>query len=75
MGNLFVILICLAIGLVLQKDRRLPDSLASSLNTYVIYVALPALVLFEIPLVAFGNGCFDADCTARQYRLCRYPIG
>ena len=48
MGNLFVILICLAIGLALQKDRRLPDSLASSLNTYVIYVALPALVLFEI---------------------------
>lgn len=48
MGNLFVILICLVIGLLLQKDRRLPDSLAPSLNTYVIYVALPALILFEI---------------------------
>lgn len=49
MSNLLVILICLAIGLLLQKDRRLPDSFALSLNTYVIYVALPALVLFEIP--------------------------
>ena len=49
MNNLLVILICLAIGLLLQKDRRLPDSFASSLNSYVIYVALPALVLFEIP--------------------------
>jgi predicted permease len=48
MGNLFLILICLAIGLLLQKDRRLPDTLAPSLNTYVIYVALPALILFEI---------------------------
>ena len=48
MSNLLVILFCLAIGLLLQKDRRLPDSLAPSLNTYVIYVALPALVLFEI---------------------------
>jgi predicted permease len=48
MGNLFLILICLAIGLLLQKDRRLPDTLPSSLNTYVIYVALPALILFEI---------------------------
>lgn len=52
MSNLLVILICLSIGLLLQKDRRLPDSFALSLNTYVIYVALPALVLFEIPHLA-----------------------
>lgn len=49
MSNLLLILICLAIGLLLQKNRRIPDSFALSLNTYVIYVALPALVLFEIP--------------------------
>lgn len=49
MSNLLVILICLAIGLLLQRNRRLPDSFAISLNAYVIYVALPALVLFEIP--------------------------
>jgi predicted permease len=48
MNNLLVVLVCLAIGLLLQKNRRLPESLALSLNTYVIYVALPALVLFEI---------------------------
>lgn len=49
MSNLLVILVCLAIGLLLQNNRRLPESFASSLNTYVIYVALPALILFEIP--------------------------
>ncbi|WP_189416335.1 AEC family transporter [Cellvibrio zantedeschiae] len=49
MSNLLVILVCLTIGLLLQKNRRLPDSFALSLNTYVIYVALPALILFEIP--------------------------
>ncbi|RYY04395.1 MAG: AEC family transporter [Gammaproteobacteria bacterium] len=48
MSNLIVVLVCLAIGLLLQKKRDLPESLAASLNTYVIYVALPALVLFEI---------------------------
>ena len=48
MSNLLVILVCLAIGLLLQKNNRLPESMALSLNTYVIYVALPALVLFEI---------------------------
>lgn len=49
MSNLLLILICLSIGLLLQKDRRLPESFALSLNTYVIYIALPALVLYEIP--------------------------
>lgn len=48
MSNLIVIVICLVIGLLLQKNRNLPDSLAHSLNTYVIYVALPAVVLSEI---------------------------
>lgn len=49
MSNLAVILICLTIGLLLQTNRRLPDTFASSLNTYVIFVALPALILSEIP--------------------------
>jgi malate permease and related proteins len=48
MNNLVLILICLAVGLALQKHRRLPESFALSLNTYVIYVALPALILIEI---------------------------
>jgi len=49
MNNLLVVLVCLFIGLLLQRHRRLPESFALSLNTYVIYVALPALILFEIP--------------------------
>jgi predicted permease len=49
MSNLVVIIICLCIGLLLQRNSRLPDSFAASLNTYVIYVALPALILYEIP--------------------------
>jgi predicted permease len=49
MNNLAVIVICLAIGLVLQRLRRWPEGAAATLNLYVIYVALPALVLAEIP--------------------------
>ncbi|RYY76107.1 MAG: AEC family transporter [Gammaproteobacteria bacterium] len=48
MSNLLVVLVCLAIGLLLQRNNRLPEAMALSLNNYVIYVALPALVLFEI---------------------------
>lgn len=49
MNNLAVIIICLAIGLVLQRLRRWPEGAAATLNLYVVYVALPALVLAEIP--------------------------
>jgi predicted permease len=58
MSNLLVILICLTIGLLLQKNRRLPDSFALSLNTYVIYVALPALVVYEIPHLTLDTHAF-----------------
>lgn len=49
MNNLAVIVICLVLGLLLQRSRRLPESSAVTLNLYVIYVALPALILAEIP--------------------------
>lgn len=49
MSNLLVIVICLAAGLILQRLRHLPDNAAQVLNQYVICVALPALVLAELP--------------------------
>lgn len=58
MNNLIVILSCLAIGLLLQKSKRLPESMALSLNTYVIYVALPALVLVEIHRLTLDSRAF-----------------
>lgn len=58
MSNLIVILSCLVIGLLLQKSKHLPESMALSLNTYVIYVALPALVLFEIHQLTLDSRAF-----------------
>lgn len=49
MNNLSVIVMCLGVGLLLQRSRRLPESSAVTLNLYVIYIALPALILAEIP--------------------------
>ena len=48
MSNLIVVFVCLLIGLLLQLKKDLPESFSASLNFYVIFVALPALVLFEI---------------------------
>lgn len=55
MNNVAVIVICLVLGLLLQRLRRLPESSAVSLNLYVIYVALPALVLAEIPRLQLNS--------------------
>ncbi|WP_111640708.1 AEC family transporter [Marinimicrobium alkaliphilum] len=49
MSNYTVILLCIAVGLMLQRVKRFPEGSAVTLNLYVIYVALPALVLSEIP--------------------------
>lgn len=49
MGNLVLVFVCLLLGLAFQKVKRIPDNASASLNAYVIYVALPALVLNEIP--------------------------
>lgn len=54
MENLYVVMVCLLIGLVLQRVKRFPQSAAGSLNAYVIYVALPAVILVEIPKLQFG---------------------
>lgn len=55
MNNLVVIVISLAIGLLLQRQRRWPKGSAATLNLYVVYVALPALVLAEIPRLTLDH--------------------
>lgn len=55
MSNLTLILVCLGIGLLLQHSRRMPEQAASTLNVYVIYVALPAMILTEIPKLTLDH--------------------
>lgn len=49
MNTLILILACLGIGLALRHSRRLPAEASGALNLYVLYVALPAMILTEIP--------------------------
>ncbi len=55
MSNIAVVVVALIIGLLLQRTRRFPDNAAATLNLYVIYVALPALILAEIPRLSFSH--------------------
>lgn len=55
MENVAVVVIALAIGLLLQRVQRFPDNAATTLNLYVVYIALPALILSEIPALEFTS--------------------
>ncbi len=48
MSNLILVFVCLLLGLLFQRLKRFPENSADVLNVYVIFVALPALVLNEI---------------------------
>lgn len=55
MSNLILVFVCLGLGLLFQRLRTFHDAAPAVLNNYVIYVALPALVLKEIPRIALNG--------------------
>jgi hypothetical protein len=54
-SNLVLVIVCLLLGLALQRAKKFPTGAATSLNAYVIYIALPALILQEIPKLALNS--------------------
>jgi predicted permease len=54
MANFLYIAGYVLIGLLLRRSPQFPQNTGQILNAYVIYVALPALVLQKIPLLTFG---------------------
>jgi predicted permease len=48
MSNIVLLFVCLAIGILLHKSKRAPDNLHVALNTFIIYVSLPALTLLQL---------------------------
>ncbi len=55
MENFAVTLSYLAIGALLARGKSFPKDAPLTLNTYVIYVALPALVFREVPRLTFNQ--------------------
>lgn len=70
MSNIAVVVICLLVGLLLQRSKRMPDNAAMALNGYVIYVALPALVLAEIPKLTLDRQALIPIAFAWGVMLC-----
>jgi predicted permease len=56
MTNFLLIFFCLSVGLILQRHKDInPKTMSHALNQYVIFVALPALVLAKMPFLQFSR--------------------
>ena len=55
MDNLFLLFVCLLIGILLQHSKAFPANAHQTLNAFVIYVSLPAVALYYIPKIEFSN--------------------
>ena len=56
MTNLATIFICMIAGYLLRISGKLPEDSARALNTFVIYVAFPALVIHHVPVALELSG-------------------
>lgn len=49
MVNFAVIFICMLLGMVLRKHKSFPANASVSINSFIIFVSLPSLVLAQFP--------------------------
>ncbi len=49
MDNFLLIFCCLALGQLCRRVPKFPKTTAQSLNSFVIYISFPALVLVQVP--------------------------
>lgn len=54
MENFILIFIALFFGYAIQKLRLFPDNAATTLNQFIITIALPAIILLKVPQISFS---------------------
>lgn len=54
MENFYLVLAYLVIGMLLRRVQSMPENSGLVLNVYVLYVALPALILKNVKLLTFS---------------------
>jgi predicted permease len=48
MNNIVLLFLCLLFGIALRMMRRFPDNAHLSLNSFIIHISLPALIILQI---------------------------
>lgn len=49
MVNFIVIFVCMVLGMFLRKHKSFPANASSSINSFIIFISLPSLVLAQFP--------------------------
>jgi len=90
MSNLFLLVACLAVGLLLQHSPRIPANAHQTLNAVILHVSLPAVTLKALhgfafdpnqlwpvlmPWALFAVGAAAFWCLGRWLRLPRASVG
>ncbi len=55
MENFILILLCLVLGYAMQRFQIFSQDAPKTLNLFVIYVSLPAMILLQVPKLSFSN--------------------
>ena len=58
MENFILILLCLLLGYSVQKFHIFSEDAPKTLNQFVIYVSLPAMILLQVPKLSFSSELF-----------------
>lgn len=61
--NFILIIALILIGMFLKRLRVFPEKTSETLNLFVIYVSLPALVMLKVPLLTFSDQLLAAVIT------------
>ncbi|MEN8198744.1 MAG: AEC family transporter [Thermodesulfobacteriota bacterium] len=64
MENFILIFVCLGWGMILRRLAIFPENGPRILNLYVIWVALPAMILRQVPTLSFSTELFILPLTA-----------
>jgi predicted permease len=90
MSNLILLLLCLLLGALFQRLNDFPKNAHLALNSFILYVSLPALSLLYIPQVrlgaevlyplgvawvVFGGGALFIGLAGRWMRLAPPTVG
>ena len=74
MDNFYLILACLGIGLLLRRAPGMPATSASALNGYALNVALPAVILANLPLLNISSALLIPALTPWLLMLLVIPL-
>lgn len=58
MSNFILIAVCFLSGWLLKRTKVIPEGSHVSINTWILYVALPAAALHYLPKISWSNNLF-----------------